>query len=291
MAEMWNNSLTCAERPNVSFVALASFLKDDSRVLTLGVRPTLGDYSPEERRRLRQALCVLFPTVRFADVLEAGGCRCFPSAATYRYQRWRPLQWTLAAFLNLPRVQTRLCYGQKAKRDIRSRFSPPFRVMGPRSGKDAMVLVESWRDWPAAAASLRHPWLVMDWVPYRWQEDVWVACGMVVAQRTGMWNGANEPQWGPWVAVFRTDPKEALLRHSLWVCRSSHIDEAVLSWGRLDGSPNVFFEGLHKPPPVLTVGEEKHDRHRIAFSALLQNMSNVLEPPLPEKGFTRREEA
>ena len=140
------------ERP---FVALAPFLRADSRVVTLGVRPTLGDYTAEERRLLRQARRVLFPTMRFADVLEGGGCRCFPSAATYRYQRWRPLQWSLGAFLNLPMVRSRLCYGEKAKREIPRMFQPPFRVLGPRSGRDPVVLVDSWAAWEVVGWSER----------------------------------------------------------------------------------------------------------------------------------------
>lgn len=270
----------------VSFVALAPFLRDDPRVLTLGVRPTLGDYSAEERRQLRQAHCVLFPTLRFADILEAGGCRCFPSASTYRYQRWRPLQWTLAAYLNLPRLQTRVGYGKKGRRDIPSRFSLPFRVAGPRSDKDSVVLVESWRDWHAMAASLKDPWMVMDWAPYRWRDEVWVSCGMVVARRTGLWNGVDEPQWLPWGAVFQTNPEEELLRLSLRVCRSAHIDEAVVCWGRLDGSPKVFFEGLQRPPPIMTHGRKRLHRHRIAFSALLQSMPHVPETPFQGHGIT-----
>ncbi|ROR01569.1 hypothetical protein [Desulfosoma caldarium] len=274
----------------VSFVALAPFLRDDSRVLTLGVRPTLGDYSTEERRLLREARCVLFPTVRFADVLEAGGCRCFPSAATYRYQRWRPQQWILAAFLNLPRVQARVGYGKKVKRDVPLRFSLPFRVAGPHSHKDPVVLVKSWREWHAAAASLKDPWMVMDWAPYRWRDEVWVACSMVVARRTGIWNGVDEPLWLPWVAVFQTDPEEELLRFSLKVCQTAHIDEAVVCWGRLDGSPKVFFEGLQRPPPFMQHKGERRDRHRIAFWALLQSMPHVFKTPFlrPRRGVVRR---
>ncbi|MEJ5348539.1 MAG: hypothetical protein WHS46_07600 [Desulfosoma sp.] len=261
-----------------SFVALASFLRHDSRVLTLGVRPTLGDYTPEERRKLREAHCVLFPTMRFAEVLEAGGCRCFPSGPTYRYQRWRPLQWTLASFLGLPMVRARLCYGKKGKRDVLSNFKLPFRALGPRAGQDPIVLVKSHDAWEALA-SLWDPVLVLEHAPYRWQDEVWVVCGMVVAHRIGHWNGVDEPLWGPWVWVYQKNPQEEIFHLSRQVCCMAHIDEAVLCWGRTEEGRGCFFEGMHRPPPFVSMKGQRLGRHEIAFDALVQGMQNGAVTP------------
>lgn len=267
----WRRVVSRPQAVETLFVALAPFLAHDPRVLTLGVRPTLGDYSEQERRRLRRAACILFPTVRFADVLEAAGCRCVPSAATYRYQRWRPLQWTLAAFLNVPMAPFRLGYGGKGKKEISRRFCPPFRAFGPRADTDSIVLVESWGTWDAVAGST-NPIMVSDFVPYRWRDEVWVALGRVVAWRRVPWNGVAGPAVGPWMRR-RDDPRcGPICERSLWVCRQAQIDEAVLCWGRADGSEEFFFEGIRRPPPSANRQGELIRRHQEIFSALLEDL-------------------
>uniref|UniRef100_A0A832A3R7 Uncharacterized protein n=1 Tax=Desulfacinum infernum TaxID=35837 RepID=A0A832A3R7_9BACT len=259
------------ERP---FVALAPFLRADSRVVTLGVRPTLGDYTAEERRLLRQARRVLFPTMRFADVLEGGGCRCFPSAATYRYQRWRPLQWSLGAFLNLPMVRSRLCYGEKAKREIPRMFQPPFRVLGPRSGRDPVVLVDSWAAWEAVAQQ-ENPVIVSEWVDYRWRHDVWVAAGTVLAWRRVPWDGLSDADAIPWVSGCPDAAASPVAERSLWVCRRAGIDDGVLVWGVRDGLEAFFFEGMKRPPPTLKNAETRSTRPALIFSALIENLDST----------------
>lgn len=254
------------------FVALAPFLPEDPRVVTLGVRPTLGDYTAEERRFLREACRVLFPTMRFVDVLEGAGCRCFPSAATYRYQRWRPLQWSLGAFLDLPMVPWRLCYGEKGKRAIHRIFRPPFRVLGPRSGRDPAVLVDSWAAWDAAARQ-GNPVIVSEWVDFRWRHEIWVACGTVVAWRTVPWNGVCDGGERPWVVGFPHAEVWHAAQRSLWVCRRAGIDDAVLCWGVRDGSEALFFEGMKRPPPSLKDGRTRKRRPALIFSALLDNLA------------------
>lgn len=256
------------ERP---FVALAPFLREDPRVVTLGVRPTVGDYTAEERRLLREAPWVLFPTMRFVDVLEGGGCRCFPSAATYRYQRWRPLQWSLGAFLDLPMARSRVCYGEKAKREIPRMFRPPFRVLGPRVGRDPVVCVDSWADWDDAARRA-NPVIVTEWVDFRWRHEVWVACGTVMAWRSVPWDGVCDGGEIPWVRGLPHAEIRHVAERSLWVCRRAGIDDGVLCWGARDGSAAFFFEGIKRPPPMLTNGGTRSTRPALIFSALVERM-------------------
>ncbi len=250
-------------------MALARFLRGDPRVVTLGVRPTLGDYTADERRLLREAHRVLFPTVRFADVLEAGGCRCFPSAATYRYQRWRPLQWALGAFLGLPMMPCRVCYGDKAKRQIRRMFRLPFRVLGPRSDKDPALRVDSWAVWDAVAGC-SNPVIVSEWGDYRWRREVWVASGLVIAWRSVPWDGVADLDESPWVPGFPEGPVAEVAGHSLCVCRRANIDDAVLCWGVRLGAGEFFFEGMRRPPPRLRSGANASRRHGLIFSALIE---------------------
>lgn len=260
------------------FVALAHFLRDDPRVVTLGVRPTLGDYTAEERRLLRQALRVLFPTVRFAEVLEAGGCRCFPSAMTYRYQRWRPLQWTLGAFLGLPMVRSRVCYGQKAKREIPQLFRLPLRVLGPRVAGDPVFLVDSWAVWDAVAAGF-NPVVVSEWVNYRWRHEVWVAGGAVMAWRSVPWDGVADRAEGPWVPGYASRGTAAeISERSLDVCRRANIDEGVLFWGAKDGSGAFFFEGIKRPPLRMEHATGTGGRFSLAFSALIESLEKIESP-------------
>lgn len=258
------------ERP---FVALAPFLRKDPRVVTLGVRPTLGDYTAEERRLLRKACRVLFPTVRFADVLEGGGCRCFPSAVTYRYQRWRPLQWALGAFLDLPMARSRLCYGQKAKQEIPRMFRPPFRVLGPRVDRDPVVLVDSWAAWDAVAGQA-NPVIVSEWLDYRWRLEVWVACGTVLAWKRVPWDGVGDAGAMPWVPGFPDAAALPVAERSLWVCRRAGIDDGVLVWGVRDGAGAFFFEGMKRPPPTLKNAETRNTRPALIFSALIEKLDS-----------------
>lgn len=254
--------------PKYPFVALACFLREDPRVVTLGVRPTLGDYTAEERRLLREAHRVLFPTMRFADVLEAGGCRCFPSAATYRYQRWRPLQWTLGAFLGLPMMRCRVCYGDKAKREIPRMFRLPFRVLGPRVGMDPVVCVDSWTAWEAVAGG-SNPVIVSEWANYRWRREVWVASGLVIAWRSMPWDGVADRGESVWVPGFPEGPIAEVVERSLHVCRCANIDDAVLCWGVRQGAREHFFEGMRRPPPWLRNGTKSSRRHALIFSGLI----------------------
>lgn len=266
-----NGTRTEPEVQAYPFVALAPFLREDPRVLTLGVRATLGDYTPEERRLLREARRVLFPTMRFADVLEAGGCRCFPSAGTYRYQRWRPLQWSLGAFLGLPMVRFRLCYGDKGKREIPRRFRLPVRIMGPRVAADPGVFVDSWAAWEAVAGRW-NPVIVTDGVDYQWRHEVWVASGTVMAWRSVPWDGVTDRGKSPWDFGFPGDSIGRVLERSVEVCRRANIDDGVLCWGAQHGSREFFFEGLKRPPPRLESGTTRRGRPALIFSALIESL-------------------
>src|SRR5208337_1638471 len=68
-------------------VAIAPFLRSCPRLITLGVRASMGDYTPRQREMLLSARQIFFPTLRFVKILEAAGIKTFPSAFAYSVQK------------------------------------------------------------------------------------------------------------------------------------------------------------------------------------------------------------
>lgn len=111
-------------------VAIAPFLKSCPRVITLGIRASICDYSPGERKLLASARRVFFPTPRFAKVLEAAGKQTFPSSLSYRVRQSRIFQETLLHFSGCPHPRTRIFFGRRKESILRD-FCFPFLAMGP----------------------------------------------------------------------------------------------------------------------------------------------------------------
>jgi len=112
-------------------VAIAPFLHSCPQLVTLGVRPSMGDYTPRQRRMLLSASQIFFPTPRFIRILQAAGKKTFPSAFTYSIQKSRLIQEVLFQFLKCPHPFTRIYYGRQ-KTSIAEDFSFPFKAMGPK---------------------------------------------------------------------------------------------------------------------------------------------------------------
>jgi hypothetical protein len=112
-------------------VALAPFLSGCSAVTTLGIRPCMGDYPEEDRRLMRSARCVFFPTLRFVNIFQAIGKPTFPSSPSHHYPRSRVLQELLFQHLKLPHPRGRIYFGKRQKRRISDDFCFPLLLMGP----------------------------------------------------------------------------------------------------------------------------------------------------------------
>ena len=120
-------------------VAIAPFLRSCSRVVTLGVRPSLGDYSRQERDLILSAGRIFFPTPRFVKIFEAAGKTTFPNGFTYKVRKSRIVEEVLFQFLGCPHPRTRIYYGRQ-KRSIPDHFSFPFLAMGEdKYGKAHLV--------------------------------------------------------------------------------------------------------------------------------------------------------
>ena len=111
-------------------VAIAPFLRSCPRLITLGVRVSIGDYTPRQREILLSAHQIFFPTPRFVSILEAAGKKTFPSAFAYSVQKSRLTQEVLYQFLKCPHPLTRIYYGRQ-KSSILNDFRFPVRAMGP----------------------------------------------------------------------------------------------------------------------------------------------------------------
>ena len=92
----------------------------------------MGDYTPPERKMLLCAERILFPTPRFAGILQAAGKKTFPSAIAYSVRKSRLIQEVLFQFLKCPHPLTRIYYGRQ-KASIIKDFPFPFRAMGPKT--------------------------------------------------------------------------------------------------------------------------------------------------------------
>ena len=112
-------------------VAIAPFLRSCPQLVTLGIRPSMGDYTTRQRGMLLSASQIFFPTPRFVRILQAAGKKTFPSAFAYSVQKSRLIQEVSFQFLKCPHPFTRIYYGRQ-KSSIVEDFSFQFRAMGPK---------------------------------------------------------------------------------------------------------------------------------------------------------------
>jgi ribosomal protein S6--L-glutamate ligase len=113
-------------------IALEGRLRRCRNVLTLGVRTNFGDYSPEDRERIRAAETVYYPTTFYADLFNAAGKNTFPSYHTYKCVQDKIKQTALFDLLGIPHPRTRIFYGKRQQSDILDFFAFPFIAKIPR---------------------------------------------------------------------------------------------------------------------------------------------------------------
>lgn len=115
-------------------VALGAKLKDCPAVRTLGVRCNWDDYNREEHALIKNADCIYFPTIFYADILHAAGKSIFPSMTSYQLLGDKIRQYALFRFLDIPMPHTRLFFGscEMKRRNILSCFHYPFIGKIPR---------------------------------------------------------------------------------------------------------------------------------------------------------------
>ena len=117
-------------------VAIGEQLKECPRVITLGERSQLTDYTRAERELLRTADMIFYPTDRFVDLFATLGKETFPSFNCYRLRGNRLKQTSLLRLLNAPHPQTRVYFGHKQKQEILQDFGFPLVAKQPRDASD-----------------------------------------------------------------------------------------------------------------------------------------------------------
>ena len=113
------------------YIALGSRLNGVPEVLTLGVRPNFYDYTPEERQKIHNAKCILYPSLNYAQYFTTMGKKIFPSVETYLYAGQKMKQTTLFNMLSIPHPKTTIYLKREFDR-IEKDFPFPFIAKIPR---------------------------------------------------------------------------------------------------------------------------------------------------------------
>jgi ribosomal protein S6--L-glutamate ligase len=238
-------------------VALAPFLRSCNAITTLGIRPTIDDYSAEEKDLLRHAERVFFPTPRFAYLFNALKIPTFPACTTYRFQRSRILQQILLAVAGMPRPVTRIYYGSRQKKKIPDAFPFPFTAMGPKVALHKKLLVDN----PLALEECSgrfNPLIVQE--AMEWTERVHILC--VNAECVG----AVRQHCGSGLSC-RCEPapmEQAALQPIFEITRAfvskAHLDDIVVDWAYGKGKWQIM--EMARPPVRWPLVEGTLNRHR-----------------------------
>ena len=124
-------------------VAIGEQLKTCPQVITLGLRPQMADYTEQERRLLRTADMIFYPTDRYVDFFATLGKETFPSVNCYRLRGNRLKHTALLRLLNVMHPRTRVYYGHKQKREILKEFTFPLvakKARGAADGKQVFLI-------------------------------------------------------------------------------------------------------------------------------------------------------
>ncbi len=106
-------------------IALEKRLQRCRNVRTLGVRSNFLDYTAEERQTILAAPKIYYPSVFYADLLDAMGKALFPSYHTYKCVQDKIKQTALFDLLAIPHPRTRVYYGKRQMERIPSDFDFP----------------------------------------------------------------------------------------------------------------------------------------------------------------------
>ena len=117
---------------SLPIVAIEKRLRNCRNVITLGVRPNFSDYSQHEQALIHKADKIYYPSLFYADLLDAMGKKTFPSYHTYKCVQDKIKQTTLFELTGIPHPRTRLFYGKKKQNKIKAFFQFPFIAKIPR---------------------------------------------------------------------------------------------------------------------------------------------------------------
>lgn len=107
-------------------IALGSQLSRCDAVHTIGLKCNWQDYSEADKRQIRCADKVYFPTVFYAASLYGAGKRIFPSINCYTHLGDKIRQTSLFSIAGVPVPETRIFKGKNKKEKILDCFGFPF---------------------------------------------------------------------------------------------------------------------------------------------------------------------
>ncbi len=106
-------------------IALEKRLRRCRNVRTIGVKSNFLDYTPEEREAILAAPKIYYPSVFYADLLDAMGKNLFPSYHTYKCVQDKIKQTALFDLCAIPHPRTRVYYGKRQMARITADFTLP----------------------------------------------------------------------------------------------------------------------------------------------------------------------
>jgi ribosomal protein S6--L-glutamate ligase len=109
----------------IKAIALEKRLRRCRNVRTLGVKSNFLDYTSEERRTIVAAPKIYYPSVFYADLLDAMGKALFPSYHTYKCVQDKIKQTALFDLCGIPHPRTRVYYGKRQMERIPTDFDFP----------------------------------------------------------------------------------------------------------------------------------------------------------------------
>ena len=115
-----------------SLVALEGRLRGCPLLHILGVRPNFDDYTPAEKALIRQSSKVYYPSLFYAELLDAMGKETFPNYHTYKIAQDKIKQTALFGLAGIAHPRTRVFYGRRQKLAILELFDLPFIAKKPR---------------------------------------------------------------------------------------------------------------------------------------------------------------
>jgi len=113
-------------------IALERRLYRCRNVITLGVRTNFSDYPAREAELIRGAEKIYYPSVFYADILNAMGTDTFPSYHNYKSVQDKIKQTALLEITGAPHPRTRTYYGKRRAEKILRDFDYPFVAKVPR---------------------------------------------------------------------------------------------------------------------------------------------------------------
>jgi ribosomal protein S6--L-glutamate ligase len=130
-----------------SSIAFSHRFKECPGVTLLRTQPNFSDYGTEEKKMIRDAEKVYYPTWLYVDLFITLGKKIFPSRETYVYSGDKIKQTALFQVLNIPHPRTRIYFGDQ-KKNILDEFIFPFIAKIPRGSSmgKGVFLIEKEED-------------------------------------------------------------------------------------------------------------------------------------------------